>query len=103
MKEANFGFPGHNVRITETIENSYEVPYLNYVIASALEDLSEAQKFKIVRYMIRTFKNQFMFPSECYVQKKSNVEILLRSCERSAQENKAKKKSVFRKAPWVVR
>ncbi len=93
MKEARFGFPGHNVRITETIKNCYEVPYMDYVIMRALNELTDAEKFKIVRFMIRTFKKSYLFPEACYARKKSNIDTLLSNCKNDSERIKKPKPS----------
>lgn len=99
MKEANYGFPGHNVRITETIENKYEVPYFDYVISKAIEELTEAEKFKIVRFMIRTFNKPYLFPQACYAKKKSDITALLSNSENDIRRLKTKRPHL--KSPFI--
>ena len=89
MKDANFGFPGDNVRITETIENCYEVPYLDHVITQALNDLDVKEKFKLIRYMIRTFKKDYMFPNACYIQNKKDINMILKRCHEEEERFKS--------------
>ncbi len=101
MKDARMGFPGDNVRIDETIENSYEIPYLDYVITNALDDLSVNEKFKIVRFMIRTFKKDYLFPEACFVCKKSDINLLLKKCEQATERLKSDRPHL--KTPWIIR
>ena len=99
MKEARYGLPGHNVRITETIENSYEIPYFDYVISRALEELTDEEKFKIVRYMIKTFKSNCLFPQACYVTKKSDIDALMSNSKGDTE--RLKKHRPRLKSPWI--